>query len=492
MHWRTFQLIVILIFAWDTYGQCTLEVNAFISEDSVCVGDTVLLDVLICGALSDDFDPDIDISQWTTIMGVSADNLCATISGNALRFGGSALRKAITKQIDVASGGTIEFYLKHGTTSNPCERPELGDSLMLMYSIDSGANWIRLITYLTGGYDNYVKITESIPVAAQSLYTQFRFFQPFHTGLLDNWMIDDLEIRCSGSSGSETYSWSPGKDIDDSTVASTFLIASATGSYIVEVVDSSCTAADTVYLWVEDFQVDIVPDTPGICQEDSVTLSAVPNLPAADYVWTPFLNISDPNIASPSVFPGSNTTYSVTVTSFRGCEAMESVLVEVDSLPISDFSVMVTGNTVDFTNESLHADSYEWDFGDGDTSTTPSPTHVYQPGAHTATLIASGKCGTDTLSQVITITGSGSSVSKNPVTFKLYPNPSDHLIHVEVEQGGNHYVRILNILWEVVLSASFDGNQITIDLNRFGDGIYYLLIATGHVQYFQKFVLLSQ
>lgn len=52
---------------------------------------------------------------------------------------------------------------------------------------------------------------------------------------------------------------------------------------------------------------------------------------------------------------------------------------------------------VNFENESENAVTYEWDFGDGSTSTESNPTHIYtEEGTYTVTLFADGgDCGTD-------------------------------------------------------------------------------------------------
>jgi Zn-dependent metalloprotease len=54
---------------------------------------------------------------------------------------------------------------------------------------------------------------------------------------------------------------------------------------------------------------------------------------------------------------------------------------------------------VNFTNESFNAGSFQWNFGDGTTSSALNPSHTYQnPGLYSVSLIASGgACGTDTL-----------------------------------------------------------------------------------------------
>ncbi len=59
----------------------------------------------------------------------------------------------------------------------------------------------------------------------------------------------------------------------------------------------------------------------------------------------------------------------------------------------SDFSWVAHQDTVVFTNASAMADTYEWDFGDGNTSAEVNPTHIYAaPGQYTVRLKASNRC----------------------------------------------------------------------------------------------------
>ncbi|MCS7086905.1 MAG: PKD domain-containing protein, partial [Bacteroidia bacterium] len=65
---------------------------------------------------------------------------------------------------------------------------------------------------------------------------------------------------------------------------------------------------------------------------------------------------------------------------------------DVDRRPVAAFSTVgsLTGCaplSVKFVNESLRADSYRWNFGDGRTSVDPNPTHIYtRPGDYSVTL----------------------------------------------------------------------------------------------------------
>lgn len=80
--------------------------------------------------------------------------------------------------------------------------------------------------------------------------------------------------------------------------------------------------------------------------------------------------------------------------------------------------------TANFNNTSLNATTYDWDFGDGGTSTAANPSHIYSsPGLYTVRLIASGvaSCASvDTLeiTNFISVTNGGGPLSPacSPVT----------------------------------------------------------------------------
>jgi PKD repeat protein len=62
--------------------------------------------------------------------------------------------------------------------------------------------------------------------------------------------------------------------------------------------------------------------------------------------------------------------------------------------PFVFFNVSIDGLTVTFTNKSTGAATYEWDFGDGTTSTEESPTHTYPgKGKYVPTLYATSHDG---------------------------------------------------------------------------------------------------
>ncbi len=104
-------------------------------------------------------------------------------------------------------------------------------------------------------------------------------------------------------------------------------------------------------------------------------------------------------------------TYTATLTASNGngtssTSAVITVLQPV--LPVADFSSNVSsGNaplTVQFTDLSQNAAAWNWDFGDGASSTEQNPSHTYSTaGTYTVTLEASNANGTDSKSSTITV-----------------------------------------------------------------------------------------
>lgn len=101
-------------------------------------------------------------------------------------------------------------------------------------------------------------------------------------------------------------------------------------------------------------------------------------------------------------------TLTVIETNQWGCVDSADLCVEKVSRPVASFTTQasVCLNTVNlFTNTSTGAVTYQWYFGDGNTSTAFSPTHIYAlGGTYTVTLIAYNACFcSDTFQATVTV-----------------------------------------------------------------------------------------
>jgi PKD repeat protein len=86
------------------------------------------------------------------------------------------------------------------------------------------------------------------------------------------------------------------------------------------------------------------------------------------------------------------------------CIGRDSVLVIIDSLPVAGFASSINNLNVSFSDQTtLLPTSWNWDFGDGTTSTSQNPIHTYDfPGTYTVCLIVNNGCS-DTICQLVAV-----------------------------------------------------------------------------------------
>lgn len=97
--------------------------------------------------------------------------------------------------------------------------------------------------------------------------------------------------------------------------------------------------------------------------------------------------------------------------------------------PKADFSFSQSLDTVSFTNQSLYASGYHWDFGDGKTDTTANPVHVYTQNGTYTVLLKADHCGMeDTISNTVQVVSIGLEPLKRMPELMLFPNPANDLI----------------------------------------------------------------
>ncbi|MCR4910473.1 MAG: PKD domain-containing protein [Bacteroidales bacterium] len=80
--------------------------------------------------------------------------------------------------------------------------------------------------------------------------------------------------------------------------------------------------------------------------------------------------------------------------------------------PKADFEFVADGLTVTFTSKAENAASYKWEFGDGETAKTASPTHEYLSGGtyNVKLTVANADGETDSTEKPVTVQGAGGAV----------------------------------------------------------------------------------
>lgn len=168
-----------------------------------------------------------------------------------------------------------------------------------------------------------------------------------------------------------------------------------------------------------------------------------------------------------------------------------------DDLPAARFTGTVNGAEVSFTNQSVNAGQYTWDFGDGATSTLTAPQHTYTTnGLYTVTLTAKrAQCNySNTYTDTIRITSATSIKQQDAIPAfapELFPNPVQNELLVRSRQALTA-IKIRDINGRVVLQAMLPDNnnhEYYCNLGHLPAGLFLVqTTAKDGQQHFQKII----
>ena len=186
---------------------------------------------------------------------------------------------------------------------------------------------------------------------------------------------------------------------------------------------------------------------------------------------------------NPTVVYNTPGVYDVTlkVTNSAGAQAVvKEQFIEVGDLPMAEFDLAIDDEQVDFTNMSIDADSYFWDFGDGSTSEDADPVHVYPgTGTYTVTMIATNNCGSDTIVQQVMVQTSGLVLPEWDAELEIWPNPNRGQFNLQVEGNRDDLsIQIYDITGNLVYGDKLQGQgTATVNLGQdIPPGMYQVVI----------------
>lgn len=314
-------------------------------------------------------------------------------------------------------------------------------------------------------------------------------------------LINDFDFTPSGLTAvftftgvglPDSYAWNFG-DGDTSTAASPSHTYPAEGTYDVTLLTTNaCGGADT-------FTGSI-----SICESitaDFTATQVTPNGLAFDftdnsagtvvsYAWS-FGDGATSASASPAHTYAAHGSYTVTLITTNACGISDTATETVRTcLPASagfTATVQSDGATVITANSSAGTNlTYNWNFGDGATSTAEEPTHVYAAtGSYTITLTATDACGTTaTATQTVSIITGITNVQAG-FSISATPNPTSgqFVIRYELQNESAVRIRLLNILGEAVYENSSNSLRgaytLPVDLQHVAKGAYLLEFKTS-------------
>lgn len=215
--------------------------------------------------------------------------------------------------------------------------------------------------------------------------------------------LPDEPVICAGDSvfvnvqGAESYDWAPANvGISNPQSGSVFLSPDQSQRYFITGSNSfGCEDTGSLYLVVNPIPVLDPGIYEPVCEGTSLQLDAKG---AKYFSWDPPVGLSDPEIRDPMANPVESIVYTLNGIDQNGCSASVEVPIEVARIPIAEFnasdSLGVAPSNISFSNNSQFADSYQWYFGDGDSTEEKSPRHAYrEPDQYLVYMVALNKLG---------------------------------------------------------------------------------------------------
>ncbi|MBI4930325.1 MAG: PKD domain-containing protein [Bacteroidetes bacterium] len=290
------------------------------------------------------------------------------------------------------------------------------------------------------------------------------------------------------TAGVATYWWNP----SGQTTASIVACPTVTTTYTVMIADANgCNDTATTTVTVYPVPVVTLAGNITICMGQSATLCASGG---TFYSWS-----IGATTACILVSPTATTTYTV-VASNGGCSDTASIIVAVDSLNASLILTPDTANPLLWygypTITGTAPFTYYWDFGDGNNSTQPAPSHTYTVAGNyiiCLTVTDANGCISSICDTTYKMSPSGlmqTLIVVNPLTgtseltalqnISIYPNPFSTQTTLQIEVPlKNATLTVYNLQGQTVKQYNnITGHSFTLSRDNLPSGLYFIRLST--------------
>lgn len=237
------------------------------------------------------------------------------------------------------------------------------------------------------------------------------------TGFINNTVCaaDVVDFSDTTLGAPTTWSWDFGDGSSTSTLQNPTHVYQIGGTYTITLIaGNSVGCLDTT---IADIQVYTNPtpffeaDTVCFLEVTTFTDLSIDSVPLQSWYYDFGDNINNSNLQNPTYIYQAPGIYpaTLTVTNINGCDSTVTINVVVNNIPVADFDydTVCWGSPTTFTDISLGAvNSWNWDFGDGTTSTVgPTVQHTYaNSGTYIASMEVDGGAGcTDIMYHAVTV-----------------------------------------------------------------------------------------
>jgi gliding motility-associated-like protein len=228
-------------------------------------------------------------------------------------------------------------------------------------------------------------------------------------------------------------------------------------------------------------QIEVYPlPSPNIINDfntacDSLTVSYTTPANAISYNWNLGNGVTATSQSVSTTYYSGIFDVSLSLTDLNGCSSTYTSpgLIQVYPTPVAAFITTpeltdtfdIENGSITFNNISSGANTYNWDFGDGSSSTAISPAHIYSlPGIYTVELIASNILGCSDTATLGPILVSPAATTFIPNTFTPNQDGVNDIFKVYSARISEMQLMVYNRTGEKVFE--------TFDINQGWDGTF--------------------
>jgi PKD repeat protein/photosystem II stability/assembly factor-like uncharacterized protein len=171
-------------------------------------------------------------------------------------------------------------------------------------------------------------------------------------------------------------------------------------------------------------------------------------------------------------------------------ETKSNYIVVLWPVPVADFTATPTSGVdpleVTFTDASLFAQNWNWDFGDETVSSAQHPSHTFTYGTYTISLKVTNPTGSHSKIQENLIVVEPNSIPEDWVErLQVYPNPATDFIRINLKNDAAAKVSfgLFNMQGKMIYQSEPEFTieiERNIDVKLFEDGNYLLKLSIGN------------
>lgn len=353
-----------------------------------------------------------------------------------------------------------------------------GDNVVLLEA-NGGVQYV----WSNGSYASSITLTDVAETGSYFYLATDECGNMFYSDTVDVFIYPNVESIINGSTEicidsttltattftAASYQWSTGS-------TGTSIVAYDGDVITLIVSNSNCSDTSTVtVVKLPATPTAMITATGGVvevCEGDTIMLTATGG---ATYAWSTTATTASINVTTPQ------TGYvSVEVTDICGNSDTDSIMVTVNPKPATP---VITGNkpTLTFTSNTAGSTGHQWYINgnpvSGNTGNTYTATNwtVLVNNPVWVTYTDANGCTSDPSNTIIMIPTGVEELSSN--SFRVYPNPTNGELFIQNLADFNT-LTINNLVGQTVLTKTLQSNITSIDMNAFGEGIYFITLSS--------------